>query len=634
MFASLLVGLMKDPFSSIADVVLDPSGLDRARAARDVVSQVAREAEGIVACLERSVAAHHHQVAVTGRCLGEQVEVTYGGLHSWAVRIGEELAASGVRNGDRVGVYCSRGVALVAAHLGVLYAGGVSVPLNLDYPRERLRYIVRNSGAVSVVADADAGAAFSGLTVLDPGRPPRADSLNVPAPQRPAADDPAFLIYTSGSSGRPKGVLLAHRGIVNQVFHRRDLLGATVGTTSCVSLSTGFVTLPLQILLPLLVGGRLIVYPEEVTRDPRRLFLEAAADGVGTLEVTVSQLDYVVRSHAQIGWDASLRMSTVMIAGEKLRAGLVESFHQLHPDVVLVNAYGQTECTGMTLARALGRNWQGPLDEGVASRGNVVLVCDPQGHPLPPGFVGELHVSGEGVALGYWTELGLDQTGFIDHPSMGRTFRTGDLGRSRSSGRVEVLGRQDGQVKLRGVRIEPGEVEEALRAIAEIEACAVVGRPYPQSDLSLVAYLQVHPEEELDDAAIRAALRASLPEIMIPAVLCRLERLPLSANGKVDRRSLPDPHLCAVAPRDSGDGSPTEVEQVVLRLWRSALEMPSLSPDHNFFAAGGTSLQAVILVGEMAGVFGVDLALDTIFRCPSARELAAVIAQLRTEDER
>lgn len=632
-FECLLVGLMEDPHSLIANVVLEPSGLDRARAARDEVRRHAGNAEGTVAYLERCVAAHNDQVAVTGECLGERVEVTYGRLHSWAGRIAEELAACGVRRADRVGVHCSRGVALVAAHLGVLYAGGVSVPLNLEYPRERLRYIARDSAAVAVIADTDAGAAFSGLAMLNPGCPPPVDSPTVREPHRPAADDPAFLIYTSGTSGRPKGVLLAHRGIVNQVFHRRDLLGATAGTTSCVSLSTGFVTLPLQIVLPLFVGGRLLVYPEEVTRDPRRLFLEAAADGVLTLEVTVSQLDYFVRSHADTGWDASLRMPTVMVAGEKLRAASVGSFHQLHPDVVLVNAYGQTECTGMTLARALGRNWQVPLDEGVASRGNVVLVCDPQGRPLPPGFVGELYVSGEGVALGYWTGHDLDQTGFIDHPAMGRTFRTGDLGRSRSSGRVEVLGRRDGQVKLRGVRIEPGEVEEALRAIAGIEACAVVARPYPQEDLSLVAYLQVSPKVDLDDAAIHAALRASLPEIMIPAVFCRLDRLPLSANGKIDRRSLPDPHLYVLAPRNTGDGSLTEVEQVVLRLWRSALEMPSLSPDHNFFAAGGTSLQAVILVGEMAGVFGIDLSLDTIFRCPSARELAAVIVQLRTAGE-
>jgi acyl-coenzyme A synthetase/AMP-(fatty) acid ligase/acyl carrier protein len=375
------------------------------------------------------------------------------------------------------------------------------------------------------------------------------------------------------------------------------------------------------------------VYPDEVTRDPVRLFGRAAADGVAALEVTVSQLDQLVRSGADGGQEVSPLLPTVLVAGEKLRAASVEAFHRLHPDTPVINAYGQTECTGMTLARTLDRHWQPPLDEGVASRNNVVLVCDPRGHPLPPGFVGELYVSGDGLALGYWTGERLDQTGFEDHSAMGRTYRTGDLGRSRSSGTIEVLGRLDGQVKLRGVRIEPGEVEEALCAIPAIAACAVVARPYPLEAVALVAYLQIDQGANLDDAAIRASLRVSLPEIMIPAVFCRLDNLPLSPNGKVDRRSLPDPHLYAPAPTGAGDRSLNEVEQTVLRLWRSALEMPSLEADHNFFAAGGTSLQAVVLISEMAAVFGIELSLDTIFRCPSARELAAVIAQLRVEAE-
>lgn len=573
------------------------------------------------------------EVALVGQVADESVELTYRQLCSWSSRIADALVSDGLEIGDRVGVYCGRGAPLVAAHLGVLRAGGVSVPLNTDYPSARLRYIVRDSQAKLVVTDLDPGSAFAGLGIITPGPPDAQATGPHRAAVAPRSDsDAAFLIYTSGTSGTPKGVLLSHRGVRNQVLHRVELLGATADSTHCVSLSTGFVTLPLQILVPLFVGARLLAYPERIVQNPQALFAQAASDRVSALEVTVSQLDHFVRA-AQTA-DSGNEVPTTMVAGEKLRASSVTAFHRQFGPVRLINAYGQTECTGMTLCRVLDADWRPPLDEGHASRNNVVMVLDAHGRALPPGFIGEICVAGDGLALGYWTSDGPTQEeSFVEHETLGRLYRTGDLGRTRFSGSIEVLGREDGQVKLRGVRIEPGEIEEHLLAIQGVEACAVVARPNVREELALVAYIQASPEIRLDDSDLRAQLRSSLPEIMIPSVFQRVDQLPLSPNGKIDRSALPDPSPYGIASATREPTDLSEVEQVVLRLWRSALELPTLDVNHNFFAAGGTSLQAVVLVGEIAGVFGIDLSLDMIFRSPTAKDLSAVIVQLRNQSK-
>lgn len=637
MLSNLVDGLLREPTAPLTTHVLAPGAAEHLVAAIERNRLASSQLQTITEYLVDSVANFYEMVAVSEVSDVARRDVSYRELDAWSDRVGLQLQGLGVVTGDVVGVYCSRSADLIAAHIAVLKVGAICVPLNLDYPKERLRFILKNSGASVVVSNVVKRDHFAGVPVLDLGSRPHDGMAGAGPPVlsiAPNRESPSYLIYTSGSRGRPKGVLLSHKGIVNQILHRRSIYDASNEDAFCLSLSTGFVTAPLQILLPLFVGGRLLVYSEEIARDPRRLFRVASEDGVVGLEVTVSQLDEFIRSQhgARSNGTGPPKLPTVMVAGEKLHSATVTALHRLEPTVSLVNAYGQTECSGMTLSGMVAVSSNHPLDEGVSSLNNQVMILDDHGGTVPPGALGEVCVCGAGVALGYWTPSGLDQTNFVEHPIFGRMFRTGDLGRRRANDHIEVLGRRDDQVKLRGVRIEPGEIEEALRSVRGIDNCCVVARPYPKTDLALIAYICVGDARTAPmDAAIRSAIRHMLPEIMIPSQFCRLDRIPTSPNGKIDRSALPDPRTFVDANREKQAVSLqlSETEQVLTHLWATALGGDPIGLDDNFFRLGGNSLQAVVLVSEISSHFGVDLSLDTIFKSPSVRELSAVISRMR-----
>ncbi|XXY48792.1 amino acid adenylation domain-containing protein [Sorangium sp. So ce269] len=577
--------------------------------------------------------------AVAVECDGERW--TYAELDERARRIARALRERGVGRDDVVGLLLDRGVELVAAILGVFKAGGAYMPLDADWPDQRLATALARSRARALVCAAssrgragalNAAPALCIAELLASAPAPRGSS-----PAEGSADDLAYVLFTSGSTGTPKGVMVTHAGMLNQQFAKVVELGLGTGDTMAQIARQTFDISVWQLLNLLLVGGRVLILKDEQAWAPRPLLTALSAQRATIFETVPTHLRLLLdeleaRPEA---YDLSA-LRWLMPTGEALLPELCERWFRAFPRVPMVNAYGPTECSDDTslhkLYRAPSRAWKYvPIHGCVANLRNYVL--DERLEPVPDGVAGELCIGGVGVGRGYIADPGRTAQAFVPDPFAGtpgaRMYRTGDLVRFLPDGSIEFLGRIDHQVKIRGFRIEIGEIEAALSLHPGVRGCVVLMREDGQDDRRLVAY--VVPAGHAESGALARHLQERLPAYMVPSAFVLLDAFPLLSNGKIDRRALPAPAGGAL---DAAEHVPacTPTEAVLADIWRDLLRVDPVGRFANFFTLGGHSLLATRLVSRVREAFGVELALRAVFEHQTLAELAVAIEQARDLD--
>ncbi|WP_433260004.1 amino acid adenylation domain-containing protein [Actinosynnema sp. CS-041913] len=542
--------------------------------------------------------------------------IGYRELDEWANHIAHRLRAEGVRPGMSVAVCVERSIGLIASLLGVLKAGAVYVPVDPDYPAERQAFILADSGAAVVLtSDSVRPRLRDGLTVPRGASPAGPDLVDVP-------DAPAYVIYTSGSTGRPKGVVVTHRNVVRLFDVTAGRFGFTSDDVWTMFHSAAFDFSVWEMWGALLHGGRLVVVPRDTARDPDAFWRLLIAEQVTVLNQTPSAFGLLSRAARDAGWpDTALRL--VVFGGEALEPATLIPWFDRYGDTSprLVNMYGITETTVHVTAHALSAGETGspigrPLDD------LRVRLLDADGSEVPPHHVGEAFVSGPGVSLGYLNRPALTAERFVPDPAGppgSRRYRSGDLAVADDGGALFYRGRNDSQVQLRGFRIELGEVESALVAIPAVGAAVVVLSDDLPSGPTLVGYLTEAEPADLPD--IRAHLRRTLPDHMVPVRWVFLDRLPLTAHGKADRRALPLP-----AARLDADEPVGATERLIAGIWRDVVGVEPGRHD-NLFAMGGSSLHANQILTRIGAALGHRPALGVVFADPTVAGLAAACSE-------
>ncbi|MFE3518185.1 amino acid adenylation domain-containing protein [Streptomyces sp. NPDC059166] len=557
-------------------------------------------------------------------------ELTYGELHALVEDFADRLAAAGLGAGDLVGVQVSRSVGELVAVLGVMAAGAAYVPLDPGYPEDRLRYVRQDASLAALVVE---GAVPDGLPAGLPVLSPSAAAEPV-APRTgataPAPGDPAYVIYTSGSTGRPKGVEIPHSALANLLATMGDHLESGPGDRWLGLTSLSFDISTVELLLPLTVGARVVLVPEERQRDGAALLKLIEGHGVTHVQATPSSWRLMLAA-------GLTRPGLVALAGGEALPGPLAG--ELTAAVGrLVNVYGPTETTVWSTLAPLRPG--DPVTVGRPLAATRAYVLDAYGQPVPDGVPGELHLGGAGVAHGYRGRPGLTAQRFVPDPwgpPGSRMYRTGDLVRRLADGRLEFAGRLDTQVKLRGHRIELGEIEARLTEHPAVsQAVVVLDRGHGQDGPGeggdrLVAYVVGAPEAPPADE-LRARLARTLPAAMVPGVWVTLPALPLTPNGKVDRGRLPEPpRVRADAVPAAAAAEPRGSAAVVRDIWQEVLRLDDIGPDEDLFDLGGHSLTITAIAARIRKQLGVEVPLDVFFDTPTLAEVSAVVSELQDE---
>ncbi|MGW6055207.1 amino acid adenylation domain-containing protein [Streptomyces sp. NPDC055189] len=550
--------------------------------------------------------------------------VTYAELDARAGRLAARLRSLGVGRGSMVGVLLGRSVEVVVAALAVVRAGGAYVPIHQSFPDERRAWAVRSTGARVLIAEDGDDLPWlpEGVTALRVDDP--ALARETPAPEVPVhGDELAYVMFTSGSTGVPKGVAVRHADVRDLAFDTRWRGGAH--DRVLMHSPHAFDASTYEMWVPLLNGGSVVVAAPGLL-DATALERIVAAHDVTGMFLTTALFNLIAEERAE----AFAGLREILTGGEAASAPAMRKVLEACPDTRIGHVYGPTETTtyvtytplttpaGIEGVPPLGR----PLDNTRA------YVLDAALGLCAPGVVGELYIAGAGLARGYWDRPALSSERFVACPfgdPGGRMYRTGDLVRWRADGLLEYVGRADQQVKLRGFRIELGEIEAALTRGGEATRAVVIVREDRPGDRRLVAYVVPAPGAAPDPAALLARVGAELPEFMVPSAVVTLEALPLTGNGKIDKRALPAPDHEAFA--TTGRAPRTPQEEVLCGLFAEILGLEQVGADVSFFDRGGDSLMATRLGSRIRAVFGVEIGVRDLFESPTVEGLAGLIAE-------
>ncbi|NRN20416.1 non-ribosomal peptide synthetase [Serratia marcescens] len=552
--------------------------------------------------------------------------LSYAQLNARANRLAHRLIERGVQPGDRVAVRLARSIELVCAQLAVIKAGAAYVPIDPQLPAARQAWIADDSGACLMLTDAIGDEEIPQLTVEDR----EAEDHNGNPALRVSSGATAYIMYTSGSTGTPKGVMTPHQGITRLVRNNR-YAAFDADDRIAFAANPAFDASTMEVWAALLNGGALVVIAPEVMMEAERLAAELQRHRITTLFLTTALFNQYVHSIS----GALAQLKYLISGGEKEDPGAYARLLQERGPVHLIHAYGPTETTTFaTTARIERAEGEARLPIGKPIGNTRAYLLDARGRPVPMGAVGELHIGGVGVALGYLNRPELTAQRFLSDPfnpvGGGRMYRTGDLARYLPDGSLEYQGRCDQQIKLRGFRIEPGEIEVQLAASpwvreAVVQVCSTEHHP------RLVAWIV--PTADVDHSALQGQLRAylseRLPEYMVPSAYVWLDALPLTANGKLDRRALPEPERAAVGIREYA-APQGETETTLARVWCELLEIGQIGRHDNFFELGGHSLLAVRLSSQLRQQ-GITLPVQAIFNHPILTELAERIDRRTAE---
>jgi amino acid adenylation domain-containing protein len=554
--------------------------------------------------------------------------LTYKTLNARANQLAYYLQSQGVGPGVLVSICVERSLDLVVGLLGILKAGGAYVPLDPAYPTERLAFMVEDARTPVLVTYQHLldrlPTSLTQVVCLDRDAALLAQYDTADPIANVTLDDLVYVIYTSGSTGKPKGVQITHRSLLNLVgWHQHTFEIKAVDRATQVT-SPAFDATGWEIW-PYLSAGASLYLPDEDTRATPRMLRDWLVENGITISFLPTAL---AESVIALDWPKHTALRYLLTGADTLHnyppAGLPFRF---------VNNYGPTEGTVVATSGevAPASNIDAPPSIGWPIANVQTYILDEYLQPVPIGELGELYIGGAGLAKGYLNRPDLTSERFIPHPfnndPFARLYKTGDLARYLPDGQIAFMGRSDHQVKIRGYRIELGEIEAVLSQQPEIVQAAVSVDESASGEKRLVAYLALYSEAEITLSSLREALAERLPEYMLPATFVVLEALPMTPNGKVDRRALPAPEMANTMRDDDFVAPTTPTEKRVSEIVTGLMGMEQISIDDNFFMLGGHSLLGTQIIAHVADVFGVKLALRTLFDTPTIRELSAEIEQ-------
>nr|WP_150149854.1 non-ribosomal peptide synthase/polyketide synthase [Bacillus swezeyi] len=557
----------------------------------------------------------------------EEEKLTYRELNASANRLAHVLREKGVRPDDIVGVMMERSAGMIVAMLGILKAGGAYLPIDPDYPEERIRYMLEDSGTgiLLIHSETYCPKSFSGilLDIDDLTADEPADAKNPKPVNQP--EDTAYIIYTSGTTGKPKGCMIEHRNVVRLLvnekqqfdFNDRDVW--TMFHSYCFDFSVW------EMYGALLYGGKVVVVPKYTAKDSRAFLKLLRENMVTVLNQTPTAFSKLVNEECRHP-EAQLHIRYVIFGGEALNPSMLKPWRHKYPQTRLINMYGITETTVHATFKEMTKQ---DIEENVSNIGCPIptLTCyifDSQRKLAPIGAPGELFIAGEGLARGYVNKPDLTAEKFVSNPFVQgeRMYRTGDLARFLPDGSIEYLGRIDHQVKIRGYRIELGEIENRLLTFESIQQAAVMAREDQDGSKYLCAYIVLEKTSSISD--IRTFLLRELPEYMVPLYFVKLDQLPLTANGKIDRKVLPEPDGRAGAQAEY-EAPRHAAEEKLVSIWEDVLGVEKIGISDNFFELGGHSLKAAALAAKMHKELKIEVPLRQLFETPTIKDLGAYI---------
>ncbi|WP_431129244.1 amino acid adenylation domain-containing protein [Variovorax paradoxus] len=625
-YVAMLGALAGDDGHAVGDVELMDAPEKARLAAWSVNAQREPQHEPVHRTIERQA---RLQPNATALLFGDEA-LSFSDLNRRANRLAHRLIALGVKPDALVGIAMERSVELVVAILGVLKAGGAYLPLDPEYPAERLAYMVQDSGLELLLAHRATRACLhdrSRLTTLE------IDSLDFGSesdtdPQVALhGENLAYVIYTSGSTGQPKGAAIRHEALHSCMAWMQRTYGLTRDDTVLHKAPFGFDVSVWELFWPMTAGARLVVANPGDHRDPARLVDLIQRHQITTLNFVPSMLQAFL---AHEGIEASTRLRHIICGGEAMPAETQKETLQRLSGATLQNLYGPTETTIHVTRWTCRDDGQSLVPIGQPISHTSAHVLDAELNRVPPGVAGELYLGGVSLARGYLNRPGLSAERFVadpfDNEGGGRLYRTGDLVRWNTEGQIEYLGRIDHQVKIRGLRIELGEIEAQLLAQPEVREAVVVAKEGP-AGARLVAYIAAHAGQAIDTAVLKERLAQVLPDYMVPRLVVTLAALPLNANGKVDRKALPEPEgLDSDRAHEAPEG---DVEEALAGIWREVLGVARVGRNANFFELGGDSLLSLKLIAlvrkQLPG--GSHLSLADVMQAGNLRELAARVHQ-------
>jgi len=522
-----------------------------------------------------------------------------------------------VASGDKVGLMLEKSNGMMVAILGILKCGACYIPVDVNYPEDRIKYIVKDSQPRLMIRDAD----YSAFVEKRNGY--AGTNLNVSI----ASGQLAYIIYTSGTTGYPKGVMVEHNNVVRLFKNEADLFNFNERDVWTMFHSHCFDFSVWEIFGALLFGGRLVIVPDDIAREPKeylKLLVNQKVTVLNQTPTAFNNLQHEVWESRITGFN----LRYIVFGGEMLKPAVLERWHTTFPDVKLINMYGITETTVHVTYKEITH---AEIRKGTSNIGVPIptLSCYVMNNNrlAPYGVPGELFVGGAGVARGYLNREKLTKERFIDHPFKKgeRLYRTGDQVILLENGEMEYLGRLDNQVKIRGYRIELGEIENTLQKHEFIESALVIARTLNEEDKQLVAYIICNETVEADE--LKDFLKQSLPSYMLPSYFISLDEFPLTVNGKIDKSALPDPSE-GVLKKESGHQAPAnKTEEKVVKAWCEVLTIPesSLSVKDNLFEIGGDSIIAIKIINKLQKVFDEIFQLATLFEYPTPELFARYI---------
>ena len=549
-------------------------------------------------------------------------EVSYGELDRKARAIASRLRSSGVGPGQPVGVYFESSIDMVAAALGVWQAGGAYLPIDPAYPAERAQHILADSGAAVVIARSETAPALSGgsWTTLLIEDIPDGNEEQFEGELQASSENLAYIIYTSGSTGQPKGVEITHGNLSNLVQWHLDQFQVTPDDRATQIAGPGFDAAVWE-LWPYLAAGASIHIPTAEAR----LSAKKLQEWLLTSKITISFAPTVLAEQLlRFPWPANTSLRTLLTGGDALH-----TYPPANLPFALVNNYGPTECTVVATSGLVGRR---ALDEsapsiGKAIRNTSIFLLNEDGREVTDGIAGEICIAGPSVGRGYRNlpELTAEKFAVMEVGGTAqRVFRTGDLAKRLPDGQLAFAGRADDQIKIRGFRIEPEEIAVAINRHPSVVSSAVIART-DGGEKRLVAYVVAAAGVELLERDLRDLLTKSLPDYMVPANFVLLDRIPVTANGKLDKAALPSPTDKNQLRRDNYVAPRNELEEIVEGILSPILGLERVSIHDNFFLLGGHSLMGAQVIAKVRDIFDVELNLRNVFESPTVAKLAAKI---------
>jgi amino acid adenylation domain-containing protein len=567
--------------------------------------------------------------------ISEEEELTYRELNSRANRLAHYLRRRGVSPEVRVGICLKRSVKAVVSLLAVFKAGGAYVPLDPNYPAERLAFVQQDAQVSLLVTDESLSTLLTrskvDVVILDREWPAIAAEKNENPASVVNAGNIAYVIYTSGSTGKPKGVMALHRGAMNRFRWMWKTYPFAAHEICCQKTSLGFVDSVWEIFGPLLQGIPSVIIPDDVVKNPQALNRYLAAHRITRIVLVPSLLRALLDDFE--GFNHPLpRLRFWISSGEALPLELSERFREVMPGRLLLNLYGSSEASADSTYFEAGEcESAGSVLIGRPIDNTQIYVLDEYMQPKPVGLPGELYIGGDGLARGYLSQPLLTAEKFIPNPFSEvpgrRLYKTGDLARWTEDGYIEYVGRIDQQVKIRGIRIELGEVEAVLSRHPDVKQAVVITLEEVPGEKRLVAYIVPNEGQSPGVSQLRSFIREELPDYMIPSAFVSLETLPLTLSGKVNRLALPRP--LEVRPQLDVVYTPprTAVEKELAGIWTELLRTEQIGVDDNFFDLGGHSLLATQLLSRVRMHFHVEAALQDFFKRPTIMNLAEVIEE-------